>query len=46
MSRLIEKEGDNFFDLVSELEPDLFEAAALTKVHRRRRAIVDKFEEE
>ncbi len=46
VSRLIEKEGNNFFDLVSELEPDLFEATALTKLHRRRRDTVDKFEEE
>ncbi len=46
VSRLIEKGGDDFFDLVSELEPDLFEAAALTKLHRRRRSIVNKFEEE
>lgn len=46
VSRLIEKEGNNFFDLVSELEPDLFEATALTKLYRRRRAIVSKFEQE
>lgn len=46
IGKLIDSAGNKFFDAVSELEPDLFENAALAKAHRRRRDTVAKFEEE
>ena len=46
ISRLIESEGNKFFDAVSELEPDLFENAALARAYRRRQNAVAEFEAE
>lgn len=46
ISRLIEQEGKDFFEEVNKLQPDLFEAAAIAKVHRSRRKTVEEFAEE
>ncbi len=46
IERLIKQEGENFFEEVNRLQPDLFEAAAIAKVHRERRKTVEEFAEE
>lgn len=46
ITSLIEEQGDSFFEIVNELEPDLFTAAAITKVHTHRKSIVEQFEQE
>lgn len=43
---LLNREGEQFFDMVNELQPDLFTAAAVSKVHQDRCRVVEEFEEE
>lgn len=43
---LIEQDSGAFFEVVNDLQPNLFEAAAITKMHRNRQAVVDRFSEQ
>jgi hypothetical protein len=43
INKLLEQEGEDFFEEVNKLQPDLFEAAAIAKVHRGRRKTVEEF---
>jgi hypothetical protein len=46
MQNLLEQEGEQVFDIIDELQPDLFTAAALNKLHNNRRRAVEGFEKE
>ncbi len=43
---LLEREGEQLFDVIDELQPDLFTAAAVNKVHQNRRRVVEEYDKE
>jgi hypothetical protein len=46
VQNLLEREGEQLFDVINELQPDLFTAAAVNKVHQNRRRVVEEYEKE